>query len=115
MLRLWSTPRARPLMQLGPPTMRSQIQEINQALAYQTTIMNPIPQVAYKPQQPTNQLVLHPGLPISQIPPKQPVYLQNTTTSSRTQEEKEEMQELTEQMKKLSSEVTYLRNQNNQL
>lgn len=77
--------------------------------------MNPILQLAYQPQQSTNQLVLHPGPPISQIPPKEPIYLQNTIVSSRTQEEKDEMRELTEQMKKLSSKVTYLRNQNNQL
>ncbi|XP_059064891.1 uncharacterized protein LOC131856942 [Cryptomeria japonica] len=106
---------AGPLLQLGPPAMPNQIQEISQALAHQTPIMNPIPQLVYQPQQPTNQLVLHPGPPISQIPPKQPVYLVNIVVSSRTQEEKDEMRELTNQMKKLSSEVTYLRNQNNQL
>ena len=33
----------------------------------------------------------------------------------RTQEEKDEMKELIEQVKKLSTKVTYLRNQNNQL
>lgn len=50
-----------PVMQLGPPAMPSQIQEISQALAHQMLIMNPIPQLA---QQPTNQLVLHLGPPI---------------------------------------------------
>lgn len=64
---------------------------------------------------PANQLVPHPGAPISQVPPSQPVYLQNTATSSRTQEEKDEMKELIEQVKRLSTEVTYLRNQNNQM
>lgn len=85
-----------PLLQLGPPTMPNQIQEISQALAHQTPIMNLIPQLAYQPPQPANQLVLHPGPPISQIPPKQPVYLQNIAVSSRTQEEKDEMRELTD-------------------
>lgn len=70
--------------------------------------INPVP-------APANQLVPHPGAPLSQAPPSQPIYLQNTTTPSRTQEERDEMKELIEQVKRLSTEVTYLRNQNNQM
>jgi hypothetical protein len=40
-----------------------------------------------------------------------PVYLQGASSSTRTQEEKDEMKDLIEQVKKLSTEVTYLRNQ----
>ena len=74
---------------------------------------NPIPQLAY--QAPANQLVVQPGPPLSQLPPSMPVYLQGASSSTKTQEEKDEMKELIEQVKKLSIEVTYLRNQNNQL
>ena len=74
---------------------------------------NPVPQLTY--QAPANQLVVQPGPPLSQLPPLMLVYLQSASSSTRTQEEKDEMKELIEQVKKLSTEVTYLRNQNNQL
>lgn len=65
---------SRPLNYLGNPTVQYQIQDINQALAQHIPMMNPVP-------TPNNQLVLHPGAPMSQVPPPQPVYLQNATTS----------------------------------
>lgn len=42
------------------------------------------------------------------------VYLQSASSSTRTQVENDEMKELIDQVKKLSIEVIYLRNQNNQ-
>ena len=74
---------------------------------------NPVPQLTY--QAPTNQLVVHSGPPLCQEPPPMLVYLQSTSSSTRTQEEKDEMKELIEQVKKLPTEVTYSRNKNNQL
>lgn len=95
-----------PLHYLGNAASQNQIQDINRALAHQTPMMNPIP---------SNQMVLHPGMPVSQVPPTQPIYLQNVTTPARTQEEKDEMRELIEQVKRLSTEVTYLKGQTNQM
>lgn len=104
-----------PLLNLGSPAAANQIQNLSQALVHHTPIMNQVPQPMYPVAQPSNQWVLHPGAPISQAPQAHPVYLQNAVTSTRTQEEKEEMKELIDQVKKLSTEVTHLRNQNNQL
>ena len=81
---------------------------LNQGALNYTPTINPM-------LAPPNQLVLHPGVPMSQAVSTQLIYLQNTTSSTRTQEEKDEMRDLIEQVKKLSTEVTYLRNQNNQL
>lgn len=60
-------------------------------------------------------MVIHLGVPLSQEQPSQLVYFQNIATSTRTQEEKEDMKELIKHLKKLSTEVTHLRNQNNQI
>lgn len=91
-----------PLNYLGNSVAQNQFQDINRALAHHTPAMNPVPST-------NNQLVLHLGIPMSQVPPAQLIYLQNATTSSRTQEEKDEMKELNDQVKKLSIEVTYLK------
>lgn len=74
---------------------------------------NPFPQLTY--QAPANQLVVHLGPPLSQALPSILVYLQVASSSKRMQEEKDEMKELIDQVKKLSTKVPYLRNQNNQL
>ena len=91
----------------GAPNYFGNDNTLNQEVLNYTPTMNPIPI--------PNQLVLHPRAPMSQAMPTQPAYLQDTTTSTRTQEEKDEMKDLIEQVKKLSTEVTYLRNQDNQL
>ncbi|XP_059073818.1 uncharacterized protein LOC131874453 [Cryptomeria japonica] len=57
-----------PLNYLGNPVAQGQIQNINRALSQNTWVMNLIPKAS-------NQLVLHPGTPVSQVPPLQPIYL----------------------------------------
>ncbi len=53
---------------------------------------NLVPPLAY--QAPANQLVIHLGPPLSQAPPLVPFYLQGASSSTRMQEENDEMMEL---------------------
>jgi len=93
-----------PLNHMGPVAMPNQIPMINHALANRTPVMNPVPSPAA-----TQALVIHPGNPVAEMPPAQMPFLQSSE-ASKTKEDKDDIKELVEQMKKLTAEVTHLKN-----
>jgi len=91
--------------------MSNQIPLISQALANHTPMMIPILVLAT-----TQALMVYPGAPISKLPLTQVLFLQSyKPTLAKTGDDRGDIRELAEQMKKLTVEVIHLRNHNTYL
>lgn len=66
-----------PSLYTGLIAANSQMQTLGSTWNQQTPTLNPVPQPTYHITTPSDQLVLHPGMLLSQSQPTQPVYLQN--------------------------------------